>query len=149
MEELTVEEARERDERGTLYTAVVGDRNAPEALVEVVRPDYFGVYFPDHLGRQWQKFTFRRVDDDRLFLESIIRWQYGDDEARLLSQAELIEEIDYREDGTVHRQVRDKRAQEKQDTDYRDVALDINWEPVPEFGDWASITRFERGAPAE
>jgi hypothetical protein len=79
-----------------------------------------------------------------MFLESVIRWQYGDANARMLGESELIEKISYREDGTVHRQIRDKKAKEKRDTDYRNVKLDINWEPIPKFGDWASIARFDR-----
>ncbi|MEU5692777.1 hypothetical protein [Actinosynnema sp. NPDC020468] len=144
---LSEADARQRDAEGELYTAVIGEPANPEVLVEVVRPDYVGVYFPDKLGRQWQKFAFRRVDD-ALFLESITRWQYGDESARMLGEAELIEQVKYREDGTVHRQVRDKKAREKRDTDYHSVSLDINWEPVPEFGDWASVARFDRDKPA-
>ncbi|TCO62847.1 hypothetical protein EV192_102986 [Actinocrispum wychmicini] len=83
-----------------------------------------------------------------MFLKSIIRWQYGDDSARLINESELIEEITYKVDGTVRREITDEKAHERTVTDYRDVNLDINWEPVPEFGDWGSITRFDRDKPA-
>jgi hypothetical protein len=53
VELLTIEQARIRDQKSELYTAIIGDPANPKSLVEVVRPDYIGVYFPDQLGRQW------------------------------------------------------------------------------------------------
>lgn len=71
----------------------------------------------------------------------------GEDDARSINECEPIEEIRYRPNGIVHRELRDKKAQEKTATDYGDVQVDINREPIPEFGDWASISRFDRDQP--
>jgi hypothetical protein len=34
-----------------------------------------------------------------------------------------------------------------EEADYRDIDVSTHWEPVPEFGEWASITRFDRTQP--
>lgn len=146
---LTEEEARQRDEAGELYSVVVGDPAAPDRIIEVVRPNHIGVWFFDPQQRQSLNYTFRRAGDGRMFLRNIIRWAYPNDEARMLNQCSLIEEIQYEEGGIAHHEVRDKEADEIKRTSYRDVSLDINWEPVPAFGDWDSIIRYDRSAPAE
>jgi hypothetical protein len=146
---LTEDEARALDASGELYTAVLGDPAAPDQVIEVTRGNgHLGTVFFDKNQRQSVLFTFSRADDGKLFLREITRWQYPDDDARTISEATTIEKVGYEPDGIVHREVRDRAANQVTRTDYRDVNLDINWEPEPEFGDWASIARFERDRPA-
>ena len=38
----------------------------------------------------------------------------------------------------------DKVANINEEADYRDMDVSWHWEPVPAFGDWASISRFNR-----
>jgi len=54
----------------------------------------------------------------------------------------------YRPDGSMHWRRSDKVANVIEEADYRDIDVSTHWEPVPEFGDWASITRFDRTKPA-
>ena len=49
----------------------------------------------------------------------------------------------------MEREVRDEQADEIRNIKYRDVKLDINWEPVPVFGDWEAIARYDREPLAE
>jgi len=127
---------------------VLGDPTSPEKIIEVVwENDHVGVVFFDRLQRQAVHYSFRRIDDKTMFLTSITNWQYPDDNAKLINESCRIESIDYQSDGIVEHEVRDKQADEIRRTKYRDVNTDINWEPVPTFGDWASITRFERDKP--
>jgi hypothetical protein len=141
---LTVEQARRRDTTGKLYTVALGDPADPDVVLEITRPDIIVVNFFDKLGRKSVAYYWRRTEDNRMFLRTIRRWQYGDDSAWGLSEAELIEEVAYEPNGIVHHDIRDEKAHERRRVSYRDVPLDINWEPIPEFGDWASIARFER-----
>ncbi|GAA3232806.1 hypothetical protein ACFO1B_21220 [Dactylosporangium siamense] len=146
IEPMSEDEARALDAAGTLYCAVVGGPGQVDAVVEVVRGSgYFGVYFFDTHERQKTKFDFGRRPEGGLFLNTVIAWQYPDDRPRRqLNEASRIDEVQYKPEGTVRHIVRDKAADEKTTTDFRDVPLDINHEPEPAFGDWASIARFER-----
>jgi hypothetical protein len=146
---LTVDQARERDQAGELYTVVIGDPTAPDRVIEVVRPNHVGTWFFDRHQRQSLNYLFRRVDDTTMFLHNITRWAYPNDQARTLNESNLIETIDYEPDGIAHHTVRDEAAGEDKRTSYRAVKLDINTEPVPTFGDWQSIARYDRVDPDE
>lgn len=145
---LTAEEARRRDEEGELYTVAVGDHRPPDAVIEVVwNNNHVGVWFFDDRGRPWLHYSFRKIDDNRMFLHKITRRQWPEG-GHALNEANLIEELTHQPDGSVHREVQDDVAHEIVTSDYRDVPLDINWEPVPRFGHWASIARYNREQPA-
>lgn len=146
---LTVEEARTRDEAGELYTVVIGDPAAPDRVIEVVRPDHVGTWFFDRQQRRSLNYQFRRVDEKMMFLHRITRWAYPNDQARMLNESNLIETIDYEPEGIAHHTVRDEVAGEEKRTSYREVVLDINAEPVPSFGGWQSIARYDRVHPDE
>lgn len=142
---LTVEQAAKLDAAGEWYTVVLGALTAPTAILDVVRGNrHIDVTFPDDRGRQVLTYDFRQVDDDTMFLTTMTRWEYGDEQARTISQADVVDKFSYRDDGTVHREVRDVRARERRTTDFSGVDVSINWEPVPAFGDWESIARRER-----
>jgi hypothetical protein len=145
---LSVDEARECDRTGELYTVVLGDPTAPDRVLEVVRPDHVGVWFFDPQQRQSLSYDFRRVDDTTMFLRTMTRWGYPDREVRGLGRSSLIEKIQYETGGIVHHTVRDKLADEVRRTSYREVKLDLNTEPVPAFGEWSSIARYDRSEPA-
>jgi hypothetical protein len=146
---LTVEQARHRDEADELYTAVLGDPAAPERVIEIVRPDHVGVWFFDPQQRPSLNYLFRRTDERTMFLHNVTRWAYPNDDARMFSESNLIEEIEYEPGGIAHHEVQDQTAGEIKRTSYREVGLDVNVEPVPAFGDWTSIARYERGTPAD
>lgn len=146
---LTEDEAKQRDTAGELYSVVVGDPAAPDRIIEVVRPDHIGVWFFDPRQRQSLNYVFRRTDDETMFLHNVTRWGYPDDGARTLTGANVIEEIEYEPDGIAHHEVRDDTAGETTRKSLRDINLGINWEPVPAFGDWQSIVRYNRDAAAD
>jgi hypothetical protein len=79
-----------------------------------------------------------------MFMATITRWEYPHEAARTIDEFSVIEQIRYRRDGPVRREVRDKAANEIVRTDYGGVNLDINREPVPAFGDWESVARYNR-----
>ncbi len=143
----TVDEARQRDQAGELYSVVLGDPSAPDRIIEVVRPNHIGVWFFDPHQRQSLNYIFRRADDTTMFLHNISRWAYPNEQAHGLNESSIIEAIEYEPGGIAHHEIRDKAADEIRRTSYRDVKLDINWEPIPAFGDWTSIARYDRDKP--
>lgn len=140
----TEEEARRRDTAGESYSAVIGDPAAPDRIIEVARPNCIGVWFFDPRQRQSLHYVFRRSDASSLFLGEMIRWEYPNDAALLLNQASKIETLRFGPDGVVHHETRDRIAQERRRVSYRNVNVACHFEPIPAFGDWASIARWER-----
>jgi hypothetical protein len=144
---ISEEEARERDATGEEYTAIVPRPGHPyPVLVTVVWKNSFcSTSFLDDFGRRCAKYSFTKVEG-RLFLSEIHLHEYPDDTPGLkLSAATRIEHMVFRTDGHVRRVTTDHGKHEKITNDYSDVSMDANWEPIPEFGDWDSIARFERG----
>ena len=75
-------------------------------------------------------------------------WEYPDDgEYHPMFEATRIEEFTYSQDGTAHHEITDTRTGEVTAEDRAGVPLDINWEPVPNFGEWASVAREDREKP--
>lgn len=142
---LTVEQARAADGTGDAYAVGIGDTSDPDVVLEVTwQNDYLGVWFFDKHGRQSIKYSFGRVEG-RLFLDEMTRWEYPSPESRSLIDARLIETIFYSQDGTVRDEIIDKTAAQRRVTDRHSVDVSPNWEPAPEFGDWLSVSRFDRG----
>ncbi|MFL6073716.1 MAG: hypothetical protein ACJ73S_10010 [Mycobacteriales bacterium] len=144
---LTEQQARERDRKGELYTAALGVPTDPAVIVEVERPS-IRVKFLDRFQRVSNSFDFRRYDD-KMFLHHITNWAYPDDEFRRIDQSSVIKSVEYELPDLAHLRIRDKVANEVTGRSYREVDLSSHWEPVPEFGDWLSIARYDRDKPVE
>ncbi|MBX9388414.1 hypothetical protein ACFPZ0_09715 [Streptomonospora nanhaiensis] len=144
---MSQEEAEARNESGEEYTAVVSVPGGGQpALVTVAwKNEYASTQFLDERGRRNVKYVFRKVDGSRMFLNSVLVWTYPNDNPKLtLNQASRIEETSFREDGYVKLVEIDKDKNEKITSEYTDVPVEANWEPVPDFGDYASMVRWER-----
>jgi len=144
---LTEDEARVKDSAGEEYTAIMPPRLGMKfpVLVTVVRKTgVVVVTFLDDAGRKATEYTYMKTDE-RLFLTRALMWTYPNDEPGLrLSDSSSHETVYYRVDGSVKRVVKDKIAQSKETVEYTDVPVASNWEPIPSFGDYTSIARFER-----
>ena len=137
--------ARRRDARGQPYLVVLGDQRRPDALIEVNWSlDFLGTWFLDDKLRRNLKYSFARVDAKTLFLEQIILWEYPEDAVRDLDTATKITTLTYNQDGVVHEAIDDSVAGTVEVISRSDVALDINWEQVPKFGDWSRVARWDR-----
>lgn len=150
-EPLSPSETQRKDKNRLPYAVLVGDPTDPDEIININwGNDYVEVAFNDEQKRQWLTYSFKKVGDGLMFMLAVTRWQYPEDgPAENLNGAELIEEIRYRTDGVVQREIRDENKQERIVDEYDGVSLDINWEPVPEFGNWASLARFDRALPPE
>lgn len=137
--------ARRRDARGRPYLVVLGDQTQPDALIEVNWSlDYLATWFLDDELRRNLKYSFTRVDAKTLFLEQIILWEYPEAAVRDLNTATRVTTLTYNQDGVVHEGIDDFVAETAEVISRSDVPLDINWEQVPEFGDWSRVSRWDR-----
>jgi hypothetical protein len=106
--------------------------------------DYLGTWFLDDKLRRNLKYSFTRVDAKTLFLEQIILWEYPEDAVRDLNTATKVITLTYNQDGVVHEAIDDSVAETVEVISRSDMALDINWEQVPKFGDWSSVAQRNR-----
>lgn len=145
---MSADQARRRDADGEPYSVVLGEPNAPKSVIEVVpENNYFNVNFVDGEGRTGAAYGFEKIDDSRLFLAEVTLWTYPQG-ARSKSQASRIETFEFRPDGYAAQTVDDSSSDQVEKTEKSNVAVDMNWEPVPEFGHWESIARYDRDTPA-
>ena len=144
---LTAAEAMKRDQAKEWYTVVLGDPAAPRCYVEVAwENDHVGVWFLDDELRQFAHHSFTKVDDERLFLDAVTLWHFPDGAGRRLTDAAVIEKLLFERDGVVRRRLTDVKTRDVTTEHWSDVPLDINWERVPAFGDYQSLTRLDREA---
>jgi hypothetical protein len=136
---LSAEEARGRHESGELYTAVLGDRETPTLVEVFLREGYVGVRWLEPLGKDALRYAFRRIED-RLFLSEVAINTLNTDGKVIEAESTLI-----KPDGTIEVSVFDnvnrtvKPSEPKAGND-----VTAMWEAIPQFGDYASITRRER-----
>lgn len=145
---LTEDEARAKDAAGAEYTAVMPPRagsRSPVLVTPVWSSGVVAVTFLDDPGRKATEYTFMKKTDESLFLTRAHIWTYPNDEPGLrLSDSSSSETVQYREDGYVKRVVKNKAERSQETVEYTDVPVVHNWEPIPAFGDYRSIARFER-----
>lgn len=147
-EPLTEAEARVKDGAGEEYTAIMPSRpgaKSPTLVTPVWKTGVVVVTFQDDAGRKSTEYTFMKKTDESLFMVRANMWNYPSDEPGLrLSDSSSSETVDYREDGYVKRVVKNKAENFRETVEYNDVPVHANWEPIPSFGDYRSIARFER-----
>jgi hypothetical protein len=132
------------------YADGVPDDGVPEYTLEVLpKGTFISTSFYDQLYRMRHKFMSGVREGGMLFLEDITDWTYPDD-GKYVPRDECLVMTNYRYevDGTMHWYRSDKVANLIEEADYRDMDISTHWEPVPAFGDWASIARFDREHPA-
>lgn len=147
-EPLTEAEARAKDGAGEEYTAITPPRpgaQSPTLVTLVWKTGVVVVTFLDDPGRKATEYTFMRKTEESLFLARAHIWTYPNNQPGLrLSDSSSHETLHYREDGYVKRIVKNKVEQFQETVEYTDVPVTSNWEPIPTFGDYRSIARFER-----
>lgn len=108
--------AQQLDDQEQRYLVLLGGEERPDALVTVA----------------W-------------FLYVITRWEYPEDAAHDVGTATKITRFSFEKDGTVRESIGDMATGTVKRTSRSGVPLETHWEPVPEFGDWSSIARRDRG----
>ena len=148
MSPITVQEASERNHRGAEYTVLLSPAEGETwpIIIEIMwENSHAEVKFLDHLGRENASYIFQKENDEFLFLRTHYYWEYENEDPNLFTfNAATINEIHESPDGYLRHIFIDKENNTKETTEYRDVPNQKNWEPVPEFGHWDSIARFDR-----
>ena len=142
---LTEAQARKRHEKkGALYTALLGDDPArPQTFVEIVSGDSIQVEFLDQSLRTKAYYQFVLQPDGRLFMVSAVVSDFDANGTCLIGRR-----FSFKPNGHVMRFETDYIASPDTETVVeKTMDMSLNWEPYPEFGDYASIARFERNAP--
>ena len=133
----SIDQAKTAYNARTLYAALIDDPITPRCFVEC-NVDYVGVEFLDERLRSYVCYQFVEKQPGRLFLNMAIYRKFDNDVDRVLHAVIYY----YRDDGsvTVHKTSGD-------DTFEANAKLDVaaNWERYPDFGDYESIIRLERG----
>ncbi|MGI5337458.1 hypothetical protein ACQEVS_08715 [Streptomyces sp. CA-181903] len=149
---LGADEAKVVHESGEPYAVASVDEGTGHAdrVVELaMRSNIVRVNFLDEYNRVEMIYIFGPADG-RLFLQDITTYDYGDVKKYLgMSRSRVVEINEFNPDGTgvYHYKGPDERySQELSLKD--DRSLDLHWEAVPEFGDYASIARGKRSGPA-
>jgi hypothetical protein len=141
--------ARRRDGQGEQYAVVLGTPHRPRALIELSwRHHYAAVWFFDERLRRAAKQEFRRLRGDRLFLVESTEWRYTTAEQAEFDATAHVRSRRLSPDGTGRQTDRYPSGSEFA---IREMGLkepvDGLWEPVPRFGDWASLARRNRDQP--
>lgn len=138
------DEARCRHDSGELYTAVGERPDEPDILVEVrLENGYVGTRFLDDLGRNSLVYNFREADG-RMFLQEIISYTYAEESGVRGRIPLVVESFTYTPEGICRHEVDDSRAETIKTVDRDSVDVGSHWEPIPSFGEYSSVTRWDR-----
>ncbi|MFJ2704467.1 hypothetical protein ACIO3R_14860 [Streptomyces sp. NPDC087428] len=144
---LTDKKARARHSNGQLYTAVPPSdgKRSPDLRIEIHwETEYVGVIFMDPYGRDELRYTFS-VINGLLFLDGARRYEYGDSEVRGgYADSTYMESYDFTPDGVAHRTV---ESGDESSTQSREIDVTLNWEAIPQFGEYDSLVRRDRDQP--
>ena len=131
--------ARRRHDRGELYTAVLGDPDAPRVLVEVrLEMQWVGLTRLADKQRRWRTWSFDgRPHNERFFLEQYHGFHFDAEGNKRYS-----DRVSFSKEGLLR--VRETDLLSKDLYKY-DIHADVSdmWTAPPSFGDYESITRFE------
>lgn len=145
---LSESEACERFESGEEFTVVVPAEDGkawPTLVTFSWKSRHVITSFLDKNGRKDMEYTYYQEDDDWLFLYMRNFWHYPNDDPGLgISNSTKTEEAYQKKDGYTRRIIIDEENNTKETMEYRGVPVEGNWEPVPEFGSWESISRHDR-----
>jgi hypothetical protein len=143
---LTEAEARKRHEKkGALYTVLLGDSARPSTIIEIVSLDSLQVEYYDESLRRVGYYQFVIQSNGQLFMVAAGFNQFdGDNRMPIWSRR-----LSFKPNGQVMSFEEDHIRDPGMETVVeKTVDVSLNWEPYPEFGDYASIARFHRDKPA-
>lgn len=137
---LPVRVARQRDSVGEQYGVLLGPVARPRLLVEVSwRHHYCAVWLFDELLRRTLKFEFRRLAEERMFLNQTCEWRYATAEQREFDDAAWTRTCRFSTDGQGEEQLRPAGERGSLHVRWQQVPVEQLWHPVPSFGDWALL----------
>jgi hypothetical protein len=139
-ETLSEAQARQAHAKGQLYTVLIGDPQSPDCFIDVnLKLKFIGVTFLDDFLRDYLDYSFVEAQAGKLFLDRAIFREYDDNSDTIVGCRTFL----YKPDGTSCLEEADLVTNQSTTTE---SILDIskNWEAIPAFGDYHSISRIER-----
>jgi hypothetical protein len=147
----TLEQARAHEATGAWYTVLVDDPVRPSIVIHTgLRDDGkrgYSVYFLDDRLRVYVRYNFRQYDKKTLFMEVATELKYHNDETNPYWGAAHVFSEDrsmFTEEGDFP-PVGQERTINRYTNTYNDERFDQLFEPIPEFGEYDSLIRLERG----
>ncbi len=135
-----VSEARARHDAGERYSVVIGDGHRTEKVITLeLATGTITARFLDRLQRVAMTRVYGQREGERMFLGWTAFYNYADDDLRG-ERAVHWETTSFRKDGSWNETDHYSDGTEES----RGVVLDVSeqWEPIPAFGDYASISRY-------
>lgn len=118
-------------------------KGIPEFVLEVTPgAGFIYTYLLDEWNRICYIYHFEKIEA-QMFLFNRVRYTYPDEPKQFHQfQATSIESIGFRENGYMKRKLNDKAKVTTEEWEYSNVDMSDNWEPVPEFGEWADLGKY-------
>jgi hypothetical protein len=134
---LTREQAAARHAAGKPYIALRTLDDGEKQVIDLAG-EWVSVYFLDEHNRSCLEYDFRKVQPERVFLDTVRYKEYADE----TNKPSRVSTLRYREDGSVLviRWYADETVEDKEE--HTDPAS--NWDLYPEFGQYDGVCRFDR-----
>ncbi|MGN7765521.1 hypothetical protein [Paenibacillus sp. 22594] len=120
------------------YTAVITEDEKPKYIVNVTS-GWVSVGFYDEVIRKYLNYDFEVLGNGKLFLRTVMFWEYEEDTDK--EESSLI--LGYQEDGYIAMEKRDFKTDSVEERESRD-SLEKNWDVFPEFGQYLHLCKEER-----
>jgi hypothetical protein len=138
---LTEQEAKLLHGKGKVYTVLVDSIERPRCFIEInAKQSYFGVCFLDPQLNVNLEYLFGQPEAGKIFLQQVTSRKFLPLD-NSLSEAEITYFDKLGKVTIQHTDMLSGKITEKVATG---VDLQMNWEDIPEFGKYESITRKER-----
>ncbi|WP_146229264.1 hypothetical protein [Nocardia neocaledoniensis] len=145
IDEVSRDQAYSRNGRGQPYS--VGFVDTP-GLAQVLQVNWgqgnLSANFLDEFGRVSSKYTFYMSKQNVLFLGDVVMFEYSTSGYVDPAYSDAIVSYLYTSDGSMTEVVSPQGGGLDKVTEFFDVDLSANFEPIPDFGDWDSIRRYDR-----
>jgi hypothetical protein len=138
---ISVDEAQRRHMAGERYVALLKQGEQRIVVDNNLEAGLINVYFLDDKRRWTTKYLFQRLDDGRLWLQQVGNRKWLDDSRYRYDSTTI------RNDGRMYAErgiLGDRGEKEVMERRLDPATLLFLNEPVPQFGDYRSITRYER-----
>lgn len=135
---MTSEDALKLHQSGEPYTVVIRDSEGqPQNLIDVANDTYLVSFF-DALKKVYLAYQFN-VIEGKLFLTFATHHEYDVETGKEVEKSVYA----FKTDGSLHIEKRDYITSEVA-TANNDIDVSGNWEELPEFGSYESITKASR-----
>ncbi|EKC2495357.1 hypothetical protein OOO55_004490 [Salmonella enterica] len=146
MNPLSENEAKKKHSRGMPYTALIGSDVKPSHVIQVTKnAGWISVGFLDEELREYLLYSFKVLDDERLFLSMAVHREFAEIEGEGAGFMNVSNGTTYlfKEDG--HTVIREEHFNPYL-LDESETKVDVsgNYETFPAFGNYQSILRKER-----